>query len=605
MVVAPHLLMASPRRLLLIRHGHTLSVETGLDMRDDPLSHAGRAQALHAAASAALAPVTLVLVSPLARALETALLMFSARPDVTLHITPALREFNFRQREGEPLRARHVGTPLGELRARFPASSAAACTIRWDEELERAPDAWWEPHGSAYAREGEAPAAPTACDRAYALLERLHGGAFACSGPLALVAHENVFRAMTGVPRFRHACVEGAVLHASALLAGPRPLLVHMDALVALPSPALLAGGAGARPVPLRHVFAVLGCASHAVYSARAATAFAAASAHAAAQGGAAPLVLGLFSPAELLPAIEDAIARVASGALPPAAPHTAILMDMQSRTTRDNALRALVQLEALSALAGGCKWVLHLVTSDWHMPRSLAVFWEQMAAAGARSVLALRAVPSPVPLTTLRHASTLDKHLLDARHHLDFLKGDGSSDALRQRIVAVGGWDALLAVGRNLRVHEGKQGSAGCSLSVPEGTLEALLRAVRRGKPAHAAAAEAGQTANAASASAARAEVHALLQALFFPAGRGAPGIVAPSLRIHSNGSTLLHFAASYGMEGLCLDLCTVWGHAAGAANDVGLTPAQYAARAGFGALAQVLEDAAAAQALQEATLA
>jgi len=187
--------------------------------------------------------------------------------------------------------------------------------------------------------------------------------------------------------------------------------------------------------------------------------AYTAAAAHAAAWGGVSPLILGLHSPSELLPAIEDTIERVASGALPPAAPHTCILMDMWSRNTRDNALRALVHLEALSALAGGCRWVVHVVTSDWHLPRSLAVFWEQVSMEKARSVLALRAAPSPVAVSALLHSQTLEKHLLDAKYHLDFFKGDGSSDALRRRIVAVGGWDALLAVGRNLRVYERKRG--------------------------------------------------------------------------------------------------------------------------------------------------
>ena len=103
------------------------------------------------------------------------------------------------------------------------------------------------------------------------------------------------------------------------------------------------------------------------------------------------------------------------------------------------------------------------------------------------------------------------------------------------------------------------------------------------------------------AKAATARAEVHSLRKDLVFPRGQAA-GTVVPSLRVYKNGSTLLHFAASYGMEELCLDLCTVWGHAAAAANDEGLRPADYAARGGFSDLAQLLEDASAVQAMQEA---
>jgi hypothetical protein len=40
---------------------------------------------------------TLVLVSPLARALETALRMFGASPSFTLHVIPELAEFNSKQ----------------------------------------------------------------------------------------------------------------------------------------------------------------------------------------------------------------------------------------------------------------------------------------------------------------------------------------------------------------------------------------------------------------------------------------------------------------------------------------------------------------------------
>ena len=205
---------AGPRRLLLIRHGHTECFETGLAARDDPLSATGKAQAAHLSASSArslsaVSQVTTVLVSPLARALETALIIFGNRSDVTLHVHPLLREFNMNQKEKDNLiktYPRHVGSQIAELQLRFPASNYM-CRVVWDE----LPGGdWWVPHGDAFKLSSFFPrrfpssidddsAVPTCTDRCKQLLAAIHGGAFSCSGPLAIVAHENVFRVMAGM----------------------------------------------------------------------------------------------------------------------------------------------------------------------------------------------------------------------------------------------------------------------------------------------------------------------------------------------------------------------------------------------------------------------
>jgi broad specificity phosphatase PhoE len=209
-----------PRRLILIRHGHTLSIETGVPTRDDPLSVTGKAQAalLSVTCPHSFSEVTTVLVSPLRRALETALVVFGNRPDVTLYVHPLLREFNLNQKENDNFNLkypRHVGSRKAELQAHFPASSYK-CRVNWSELPE---GDWWEPHGDAYklstifpnkfppprdaddstAAAAAAAAAPSCTDRCKQLLTVIHGGAFSCPGPLVLVAHENVFRIIAGI----------------------------------------------------------------------------------------------------------------------------------------------------------------------------------------------------------------------------------------------------------------------------------------------------------------------------------------------------------------------------------------------------------------------
>jgi len=65
----------------------------------------------------------------------------------------------------------------------------------------------------------------------------------------------------------------------------------------------------------------------------------------------------------------------------------------------------------------------------------------------------------------------------------------------------------------------------------------------------------------------------------------------------LQENGSGPLHFAASYGLHELCLDLVGLFGFPAYAANARGRTPAAFAREAGFAALAELLEDAAGLQ--------
>ena len=66
------------------------------------------------------------------------------RPDVKLVVEPLLREYNRHQRAGKPLYARHVGTPMGDLKDAFNSRHPG---FVWPSDV-GPDDAWWEPHGN-------------------------------------------------------------------------------------------------------------------------------------------------------------------------------------------------------------------------------------------------------------------------------------------------------------------------------------------------------------------------------------------------------------------------------------------------------------------------
>lgn len=291
-------------------------------------------------------------------------------------------------------------------------------------------------------------------------------------------------------------------------------------------------------------------------------------------------------SPTETYPAIEALEAAVATEARGLVFP--GVLVDPHSKDTVDNARRAFAHLTALGA-AAACRWELTVVTCDWHLARAVAIFWQEEPPGVCHQLLAVVARSSAGDLQELR-----EKHLVDARYHLRYFKPDGTTDALRARYTRRFGWADLLAVGRNLRALE---------LLHPPPTVAAaetarVLNAVRLGSPG----------ADAGARSLARIGVVGAMARLFF----GAPnhngfytgvGTVAPSLAIHSNGSGPLHFAASFGLEELCLDLMGLFGCSAYHRNSTGWTPAEYARRAGHEDLAVLLDDAARLQLLHDST--
>ena len=68
-----------PMRLLLVRHGITVAQSGGRLQVDDPLSDEGRNQAARAATHPTVPCVSVVFVSPLRRALQTAVRVFRDR----------------------------------------------------------------------------------------------------------------------------------------------------------------------------------------------------------------------------------------------------------------------------------------------------------------------------------------------------------------------------------------------------------------------------------------------------------------------------------------------------------------------------------------------
>jgi broad specificity phosphatase PhoE len=228
-----------PLPVVLIRHGSTRFIESRkLPAIDDPLSATGReqAQSLRAVIDT-LSDIAIVVVSPLDRALETAVRAFAGRPDVKFIVSTALREFNMRQTEHAELFDRHTGTPLHVLRARYDAHSSAHSSIETCSATSSRPfssaalspssersesdstyprragivwpahvgddDAWWEPHGSFYCSEEHA--VQTAFERvqdAGRLIRQLAADLAPLGQRVAVVAHENLFRVLTGCIMF-------------------------------------------------------------------------------------------------------------------------------------------------------------------------------------------------------------------------------------------------------------------------------------------------------------------------------------------------------------------------------------------------------------------
>eukprot|EP00928_Gymnodinium_smaydae_P062514 TRINITY_DN46362_c0_g1_i1.p1 TRINITY_DN46362_c0_g1~~TRINITY_DN46362_c0_g1_i1.p1 ORF type:complete len:238 (+),score=42.99 TRINITY_DN46362_c0_g1_i1:128-841(+) len=81
-----------PRRILLLRHGQGVHNLTGEDVRDAPLTEAGREQASSWRKHIGELGANVVLVSPLSRAVETACLAYADEPGVPLELCRPARE---------------------------------------------------------------------------------------------------------------------------------------------------------------------------------------------------------------------------------------------------------------------------------------------------------------------------------------------------------------------------------------------------------------------------------------------------------------------------------------------------------------------------------
>jgi len=127
-------------KILCIRHGQSTFNAVWACQGTDPmlwdarLSELGQEQVQQARASIAAHPVELVLVSPLTRALQTALGLFHGHPAApAMEVVPLLRE--------RVENSCDVGRPPAELAAEFPTLS-----------FEHLPQVWWHAEGEADGR---------------------------------------------------------------------------------------------------------------------------------------------------------------------------------------------------------------------------------------------------------------------------------------------------------------------------------------------------------------------------------------------------------------------------------------------------------------------
>lgn len=633
--------------VFLIRHGATAYHETGHAARDDPLSGLGRAQADALRPQIAkLLDVSVVLVSPLDRALETAVRAFADRPDVRFVVIPALREFNMRQKAESVLFARHTGVPLGVLKARYDSPGSVdgpwphRAGIEWPADSGDA-DEWWEPHGSFCDSDDE----HTVLRRiqrvaAAAVWSRASAEAAAGDRCVAVVAHENVFRALTGWPRFPTAQVvpvtwqpplAGHALHVVTPLAAhdfvgraaqpctaasrvgrgrsaapeaavtpsdsPRPCASE----VAGPLPEYASVSLPPLPRPPLRCTLVLACTTdQRTLERRLGAAFAAAHPD--------EVILISASPAaslQCLLLVEAALDGRGGREGLTSGDGVRVIVDYYASDTVASAERTLVRLVGLSPPLlepdmGPSPWRVRLVTDDWHMPRALAIFWGRIGQPSGKR--APQITPAPVRCSAAQIDCLPDALLLDARHAAQrWFCADDTSDEMLGRIIEAGAADCLLAVGRNYRAWA-RRWSARIAPTLDSAAHAALRAECAALRDALLSVGSASGSVDAINAT--RAEVWArLLRASFAPASTAVkapstpPALVSRGpfplaiLAIDADGITALHLAAASGCDKLCKDLVYWFGAAAYARDASGRTAADAAAAAGWQDLADSLE--------------
>lgn len=412
-----------------IRHGKTVMMEareraaaTGEaveQLRDDPLSDVGKAQANKAFESFGRHWDTscVVYVSPLSRALETAIRVFlgpeaaaacdvaparvsddgatsesqttaevekivapDSAPGPHLIVDPLLREFSYTQRHEWPLPPRHQGHTIRELKRRFPLSN-----IVWPYDLDDAE--YWEPHGSftnLHSHDATPPQSASSRVRSFirGLYSKMDDGS-----QVAIVAHENVLRVATGMVRLAPATptscflTQPKVRMENATRAPSKPYLYMVPhSLVAERERA-----ASLSPAPLT-VYSVLGCSDPFVAIARVAYSLQQFRlARARGQRCFIVFVVAESEYAKLHDAIKDF--ERSEGSLS-AQELSLMSIDPHSLFTECNANYTAALLGAVdcsvafqrgSSSPAWQPWSVCLITNDWHMPRSLMAYEDQL----------------------------------------------------------------------------------------------------------------------------------------------------------------------------------------------------------------------------------
>jgi broad specificity phosphatase PhoE len=333
---------------MLVRHGSTHLHETGELLRDDPLGIVGRMEATALQKEVSSLDVNIVLCSPLQRALETAIRAFAGRPDVQLFIHPELREFNMKQREKEPLFQRHQGHTMRELKHLFP-SAPSTPEIVWPANVND-DDEWWEPHGD-YCRNSDS-TCQTAQERVYAFCEALCN--IYCENPAAkvcVVAHETVFRAMTGCPKFPTATVVRASL-STATLRDARPVVIQCST-----GPSTLPGVdlcvESDLPVLSRHAIVIVGGPTGSAFESL------------RSRSRKDDLVLISCKETHFRAWIEHVEASIAANVITVSDACERVIIDPYASSPAEHATRCIIRL---NALGDPCvNWCLHIVTEESH----------------------------------------------------------------------------------------------------------------------------------------------------------------------------------------------------------------------------------------------
>jgi broad specificity phosphatase PhoE len=225
----------SPLPVLLVRHGEAygnlrqpISAKDSAEIKriidrggDDELTDVGRAQAVALARDpdfvALVSECDVVLVSPLLRALETCLIALSTdalqmarekmgrRSALKIFVHPDLREINSFSKLGDELYWRHRGHRLSHLKDFVSSRLPPFADLIWHPSM--AEDrVWWDAEGVGLnPHRCTVNYSPSAFLRAHSFSQTLRNLADEYGwSKICCVAHENVYRCLTGVLSVQH-----------------------------------------------------------------------------------------------------------------------------------------------------------------------------------------------------------------------------------------------------------------------------------------------------------------------------------------------------------------------------------------------------------------